>query len=70
MDTVPSGCACAGVLIRWQAWIQCRAGARERVFLLGGKRGYSAERVRERVFLLGGKRGYSAERVRVSGCSY
>ena len=34
------------MLLRWQAWMNCWAGALEPVCVLGGRRGYSAGRVR------------------------
>ena len=43
MCAEPSGCARAGVLTIWLAWVQYSAGARERVFLPFGWHWYSAE---------------------------
>ena len=45
MDAVLRGCTGTGVLTIWLAWMQCCAGALERVFLPFGWHGCSAARV-------------------------
>ena len=61
------------MLASWHAWIQCWAGARERVCLLGGRHGYGADlsgcayQLACVDTVLG---GCGAERMHLSGCAY